>query len=100
MPPSPSELAALLYAAAELLRTAASQTPAAAPTTPQLITLDQCAALVRRKKKTLYCYLDTMPAAVNRPRPRGQALLYDWQQMRPWLQKTFGISLPERCPGY
>jgi len=28
----------------------------------------------------------------------GRAAEYDWDEMRPWLQQTFGRNLPERHP--
>jgi hypothetical protein len=62
-----------------------------------LVTLDQCAALVNRNKRSLERYKKQMP------RPKvlgggGKPHEYAWSEMRPWLEKTFGRPLPERHP--
>jgi hypothetical protein len=63
-----------------------------------LVTLDQCAAMVNRSKRTLENYKKTMP------RPKvlgggGKPHEYAWSEMRPWLEKRFGRSLPVTYPG-
>ncbi len=64
----------------------------------QLVTLDQAAAMVKRSKRSLERYRDVMPAPCVRG-TRGQANLWRWREIRPWLQSTFGFLLPERFPG-
>ncbi len=68
------------------------------PALPQYVTLDQAAAMVHRRKRTLYHH-------PGRPGPavaggHGRAALYDWAALRPWLLSAFGVPLPERFPGY
>jgi hypothetical protein len=65
---------------------------------PQLVSLDQCAAMVRRSKRTLFQHAGR-PDPVTAAR-RGMPHLFDWVEMRPWLEKTFGILLPEVHPVY
>jgi hypothetical protein len=62
-----------------------------------LVTLDQCAALVNRKKRTLENYKKTMPRP-KVPGGGGKPHEYAWSEMRPWLEKTFGRSLPQAHP--
>lgn len=71
--------------------------PFAAPMEPQLVTLDQMAALVGRQKDSLRHYRDQMPEPRVRGR-RGQASLWAWPEVRPWLEQTFARRLPERFP--
>lgn len=66
--------------------------------TEQYVTLDQCAAMVHRSKRTLECYRARMPD------PEvlgggGRSALWTWARVRPWLVKCFGVNLPERYPG-
>lgn len=63
----------------------------------QRVTLNQCAAMVHRSKRSLQGYKDRPPPC-NRPR-NGQAHEWLWCDMRPWLESTFGVVLPERFPG-
>jgi len=71
------------------------------PEPPQLVTLDQAAALCRRTKRRLRDFVGRgLPAPVNEATRRGNQLkLYAWDEMRPWLEATFGLVLPERFPG-
>ena len=60
----------------------------------ELVTLDQCAAMVARSLET---YLKNMP----RPTVKGgggKPHLWSWPVVRPWLEKKFGIRLPEHHP--
>ncbi len=78
---------------------AAPIAPYGAPPAPQLLTLDQLAALAHRSKRTLEKYRSRMPA----PRVEGgggRPHLYDWAEARPWLARTFGVDLPEEIPGH
>jgi hypothetical protein len=66
---------------------------------PDLVTLDQAAAAVHRRKRTL----ERCKTKGTLPEPDvegggGKPALYDWKIMRPWLTKTFGVKLPERFP--
>jgi len=79
--------------------------PAASPDEPEqdpagyLLTLDQCAACVRRQKRSLENYSGRGLPAPRIRGNRGQPSLYAWGDMRPWLEKTFGFRLPVRFPG-
>jgi hypothetical protein len=64
-----------------------------------LVTLDQMAALVRRCKRSLERYRKQLPAPRFRGR-RGQPHLWDWTEVRPWLEETFGLRLPEHFPSF
>ncbi len=99
MPPSePAEIAALLRAAANVLET--RQGVPAGLRGRQLVTLDQCAVMVCRSTRCLRSYSEKgLPPAATSFR-RGQPKLYDWDVMRPWLEATFGILLPEKHPAY
>src|SRR5262245_33456048 len=63
----------------------------------QLVTLDQIAAMVHRSKRSLERYSRRMPRPRVRGR-RGQPHLWSWPEVRPWLEETFGLPLPERFP--
>jgi hypothetical protein len=67
--------------------------------TQDLVTLDQMAALVQRCKRTLERYRRELPAPRFRGR-RGQPHLWDWAEVRPWLEETFGLRLPEHFPSF
>jgi hypothetical protein len=65
----------------------------------QYVTLDQAAGFVNRGKKTLERYLKKE----KMPQPDvegggGRPHEWIWSTLRPWLEKTFGKSLPERLP--
>jgi hypothetical protein len=98
--PTRDELIALLRAAADMLEVLPIEAPGpvliAGP--QQLVTLSQCAAMVLCSKRTLYNRPDK-PAPVCSSR-NGSAALYDWATMRPWLEKEFGILLPDKHPSY
>jgi len=68
------------------------------PPDEQLVTLDQMAAIVNRKKRALEHYRDQMPAPARKGR-RGQAAEWRWADVRPWLEETFSRRLPEEFPG-
>jgi hypothetical protein len=66
---------------------------------PDLVTLDQAAALVHKSKRTLERYktAGTLPAPFSEP-AGGQAHLWDWRNLGPWLEKQFKIELPKKYP--
>jgi hypothetical protein len=64
----------------------------------QLVTLNQIGAIVHRAKRTMEHYLRKMPKPRVHGR-RGQPQLWAWNEVRPWLEATFGGQLPERFPG-
>ena len=65
--------------------------------TEQLVTLDQMAAIVSRQKSSLRHYREELPPPRVQGR-RGQATLWAWAEVRPWLERTFARKLPERFP--
>jgi hypothetical protein len=73
--------------------------PAPPPPTEQLVTLDQIGAMVHRSKRSMERYRNQMPAPRLRGR-RGQPHLWEWAEVRPWLEATFGLRLPEHFPGH
>jgi hypothetical protein len=77
---------------------AAGATPAPPPT-DQSVTLDQIGAMVHRSKRTMERYRACMPPPCVQGR-RGQASRWEWPDVRPWLEQTFGLRLPERFPGH
>jgi hypothetical protein len=68
---------------------------------PDLVTLDEAAAAVHRKKRALENYkkMGILPP----PKVRGgggKPALWDWKVIRPWLEANFEVgSLPEKFPG-
>ena len=62
------------------------------------VTLDQAAAMVRRNKRTLERLRKLMPAPQIVGK-RGQAHMWRWSALRPWLEDRFRVTLPERFPG-
>jgi hypothetical protein len=80
--------------------------PAASGTEPPAgfldrVTLDQAAAAVHRKKRTLEHYKTkgTLPAPTILG-GGGKPALWDWKALRPWLESTFKIELPETYPAH
>lgn len=66
---------------------------------PDLVTLDQAAAIVNMSKRTLERY--KTKGALPSPAVEGgggKADRYDWTTMRAWLIETFKIDLPEKFP--
>jgi hypothetical protein len=69
---------------------------------PDLVTLDQCAAIVHQSKRSL----ERDKTAGTLPAPShegggGKAALYDWRVMRPYLAERFPAYanyLPEKFP--
>jgi hypothetical protein len=66
------------------------------------VTLDQMAAVVNRTKRTL----EKLKKRTQSPLPvpnvtggGGKPDEWDWDKVRPWLEKEFGRSLPEQFPG-
>jgi hypothetical protein len=65
-----------------------------------LVTLDEAAAMVHRKKRTL----ERRKTKGALPPPRcegggGKPDLWDWKTLRPCLQEEFKVILPPRFPG-
>jgi len=69
------------------------------PPSEQLVTLDQIGAMVHRSKRSMERYRKQMPAPRVRGR-RGRPHLWAWTEVRPWLEATFGLRLPEYFPGH
>jgi len=72
--------------------------PAAAAPAEQLVSLDQCAALVHVTRRHLARYRGRGLPASSRPGRRGRPALYEWRLMRPFLEAAFGLRLPETHP--
>lgn len=73
--------------------------PCAGAPGEQLLTLDQLAAIVGRRKRSLEDYRKLMPP----PRvkgTRGRPSLWAWADVREWLSSRFGRALPERFPDW
>jgi hypothetical protein len=71
------------------------------PGADQYVTLDQMAALVNRSKKTLERKANAPTS--NMPAPDvegggGRPHEWKWPNVRPWLEKQFGRSLPASFP--
>jgi len=64
----------------------------------QLVSLDQCAAMVHITRRALARYRGRGLPAPVRPGHAGRPTLYDWRVVRPWLEATFGLRLPECHP--
>lgn len=62
------------------------------PPAEQLVTLDQCAATVGLRKRSLERYRGQMPPPRVKGR-NGRPTLWAWLEVRPWLEKTFGRDL-------
>lgn len=65
----------------------------------QLVSLNQIAAIVQRKPKTLR----NQRSGGKMPQPdvrgkRGQPHFWDWERIRPWAESEFNRKLPERFP--
>lgn len=63
----------------------------------QLVTLDQMAAIVKKHKRSLERYRDSLPPPRVAGR-RGRAALWVWAEVRSWLAGHFGMPLPESFP--
>jgi hypothetical protein len=69
--------------------------PEAPAELPDLVTLDQAAALVNRQPNGLRHYRKKgMPKPQIQGR-KGKPNEYLWSEMRPWLEETFGRKIPE-----
>jgi len=65
-----------------------------------LVTLDQIAAVVHRKKRTLERYLEEKKIpAPDFPGGDGKAHKWRWSNVRPALEREFGFKLSLRFPG-
>ncbi len=65
---------------------------------PDLVTLDQAAAAVKRRKRSLEHYKTKgkLPAPFTRG-GGGKPDLWEWRIIRPWLEAEFNLKLPENC---
>lgn len=63
-----------------------------------LVTLQQCAAIVNRSKRTLERHKKRMPKPAVFGGGRGKPDEWEWSIVRTWLQQHFGRELPERFP--
>lgn len=70
-----------------------------APPARQYVTLDQIAAIVRRQKRSLEKYRGRMPRPASAG-GHGRPTLWAWADVRPWLEETFGLPLPDCFPAY
>lgn len=69
------------------------------PPAEQLVTLDQMAAIVNLSKRSMERHRKGMPP----PRVRGaggRPSRWAWSDVRPWLERQFGRTLPECFPAY
>src|SRR5262249_17630971 len=68
----------------------------------QYVTLDQAAATVGHAKRSLENYRRRDKDPLRDPDitkvPKGQAYLWRWATIRPWLERNFGRLLPEKFP--
>jgi hypothetical protein len=69
------------------------------PPSEQLVSLDQIAAIARRRKRGLERYKKGMPGPRD-PGGHGRTALWAWSDVRPWLEATFGRPFPESFPSY
>ena len=95
----PSELVPLVAPPGNGTAATNGRTSEAMAELPDLVTLDQAAAAVHRKKRTL----ERRKTNGKLPPPSvegggGKPDLWDWSTLRPWLTKEFGVVLPERYP--
>jgi hypothetical protein len=65
---------------------------------PDLVTLDQAAAAVHLKKRGLEHYKTKGMPDPTVEGGGGRSAKWDWKIIRPWLEKEFGIKLPETYP--
>jgi hypothetical protein len=86
-----SDEVAVLRSRLPLRQTSAQKRP------EELVTLVQLAVLLRRTKRTMERYLKRMPPPRVRGR-RGCPQQWDWKVIRPWLESTFDVSLPQHFP--
>jgi hypothetical protein len=67
------------------------------------VTLDQMAAIVNRSKRTLerlkYRKANPLPDP-DVPGGGGKPDEWDWDKMRPWLEKEYSKHLPKQFPGH
>jgi hypothetical protein len=78
---------------------APSGTDAASDAPPDLVTLDQVAAIVHRSKRSLERYKTN--GSLPEPAVKGgggRPDLWEWKTIRPWLEMTFRIKLPDTFP--
>jgi len=71
----------------------------AGPPTEQLVTLDQMAAIVRLRKRSLERHRKEMPPPAVKG-GGGRPALWSWPDVRPWLEGEFGMRLPETFPAF
>jgi hypothetical protein len=67
----------------------------------QYVTLDQIAAVVNRSKRSLERYKTRKTDPLPTPDVEGgggKPAEWDWENIRPWLEREFGRTLPKRYP--
>jgi len=73
--------------------------PEAPAELPDLVTLNQAALAVHQTKRALEHYKKKgMPYPLVEG-SGGRTAKWDWKVLRPWLEETFGIILPDAYPG-
>jgi hypothetical protein len=83
-----------LRRAIALLRHGRVQSPPAVEAHEQLVSLDQAAALAKRRKRTLYNYRGKgLPEPVAGTGHGGQPYLYKWSDMYNFITLTFNIEV-------
>ncbi len=63
-----------------------------------LVTLEQIGAVLQRSQRVLQKYRHAFPSPQVLG-TRGRPDRWDWAEIRPWLQSTFGLCLPRSFPG-
>ncbi len=97
-----AELAEVKIELVRMRRGPPEQQPLPFPSSPpaeQLVSLDQIAAIARRRKRSLERYRKAMP----KPRDaggHGRGAAWAWSDVRPWLELTFGRTFPENYPSF
>ena len=71
--------------------------PCAPAAAEQLVTLDQIAGYLRLAKRSMERHRKRMPPPALQGQ-RGRKSRWRWSEVRPWLEKEYGCSLPERFP--
>lgn len=86
------------YATTDAQEAEGQPTPRAVVDPTDLVSLDQAAATVKLAKRSLERYKADMPPPSIKG-GGGKPALWLWSGLRPWLEKTFERTLPERFPG-
>jgi len=64
----------------------------------QHVDLDQVAAMLHISPRSLERYRTQMPPPVRKGH-KGRRALWRWHELRPFLEETFEMNLPENFPG-